>query len=919
MAWKNVGNGLQQEIIDGEYTERYRFIKTPGYGDPFLITDKISDAVEAESILRNLQVTSERDRAILAELQLRSDIDLNTIQESTLIYGGGLNYITLSELINKFPKIISLSGTVTYTPSLVSASDADKTVLFDPLTGRLTFPQIINSDEFVKVFYNSVPGNDASVIYARKSELNSFILYNNNDTSDVYRILRSIIEWYITGKLVPGSFFYVVRVGLELGVPTIIINNGSGNGQIKFVRSGEFSGTSIYIGTEISSTSGWSGKLSMPTTMSNIVAATNYTSPSTTSSPYAMTSANIIIVPSDFYSKTETDSRIAAKPDLNVDALVTKITGQDPTVYGILTSGILSYKIYETATLAGINFFVGKVGIDQDDTAVPKRRCIRIINGSALPIIEFKEVQTESVSEGWILLKGVSLNNSGMNGWMKMDRNIWSTISSVDYNSNSGLFSVHRSNFIYVPVQSPAASAPKKLYLSSPSGVGSPSQLPEIYNKIYHFVNDITCISAGDSLTGRTINNTQYTDPQYRGPLLNGMNIGSAIWEKIKRGPEKFWRYDALYSGVNRFIESGVFVTVEPNQYDTPSHGISSNVWDDYVRHEANTRMFNGVGSASVTFNMIDTSEDKEGSLDFIYRTTLDGCNICTVSIAEGNGRAVVFDEITQTWIELNGYVFSMKHPPVSAYRGNTKFNARLRIKAVTNTFDSRNQPKTITITKTDTSDSKFMYWGIQTSIERYMVRFINSARGGLALPTLLPYVDDDVWDHNPDFIIHEIPINGGINVPGGVNPPQYYVDQWDNWMFSSTNSMSLREKSKISGVPWKKFELIVWSPYCSYGCYESDNVFKSQKYSDGNWWGPMDNRKQISLLMDEKKENGFEYIDVAQRIPLWSQSIYGNKRQALAQTSMNSESSFILDDVHPNDLGVQIMAQDILSPLDFK
>lgn len=652
-----------------------------------------------------------------------------------------------------------------------------------PTTGFLNF----NGSGIANLPVTAVAGFTATIFgttgvlnnFASKTQFetrNNFILDVAGDTSNVYNILRSIRQWDITAKQINGSRFYIVRVGLEGGVPSIIINNGSSLGMIKFVKTLDFAGFSNYVGTEIDASNGWNGNLIMPTAMSNMIAATDYTNPSTSSGPYFIAPANVTKVPYDFYAKSEVNALIAAAPS---------------------STSILSK-------------------------------------------------------------------------------------------------------------------------LAFPSYTGLDKKLPNWFNNWKNRTRDLTVVVYGDSLSVRSTNNTQFPNPEYRPPLCNGMNWASAVWDKLKWGREMFWRYDGLYSGLARFTEAvGSFVTVITNQGDTPNNGINSTQWDDFVRREGYTRMYSGTANATLTFKMIDTSSDKEACLDFIYRTDLNGSDVNTVTIAEGNGKLKVWDKTTEAYVEANGYVFSMKHGAVSTYRGNTKFNEVLKFRAVIGTsFDTRNSAKTITITKTDSSNSRFMYWGIQTSIEPYMVRIVSAGRGGLDLETLLPFIDDDVYDHNPDLIIHEIPVNGGINTPGGADPAPFYASEFYTWFFDLANAKSI--KSNSGATAWSDYETIVWSPQCSESGFFDANSFKTQRYADGNWYGVADNRRHVAKMMKDNDQVGVVFIDMFEKYLLESKAIYGDYRTGFTDTTITSEGSFLGDDIHQNDLGVKLMDKHILSVFDF-
>ena len=445
--------------------------------------------------------------------------------------------------------------------------------------------------------------------------------------------------------------------------------------------------------------------------------------------------------------------------------------------------------------------------------------------------------------------------------------------------------------------------------LNTPLYTGVDERLPNFFSKWKKREQDLNVIVYGDSLSVRTTNNSQFPNPEHRPPLCQGQNWASAVWDRLKWGKDLFYRFDANGLDTNpRFTELSAFVTVEPNQFDTPSQGIDSSSWDDFVRREGITRMYSGTDNASLTFSMINSTADKEGSLDFIYRTDLEGSATNTVTIAEGNGLLVVWNG--STFVEANNFVFSMKHDPVSTYRGNTKYQERLICKAVNDTIDSRNSPKTITITKTDSSDSRFMYWGIQTSTERYVSRIISSGRGGLELDTLLPFIDDDVYDHSPDLIVHEIPINGGINNPGSTETPQFYVDEVNTWFFDLGNPQSMKSRSNS----WVDFECAIWSPHTTTPAFFDDNSFKTAKKSDLQWSGIQDNWRHISLHMRDSKENGFFYVEMFERWLEESFAIFGSNKAGFETSTITSEDSFLMDGTHMNDLGVKIMNKHINS-----
>lgn len=430
-------------------------------------------------------------------------------------------------------------------------------------------------------------------------------------------------------------------------------------------------------------------------------------------------------------------------------------------------------------------------------------------------------------------------------------------------------------------------------------------KLPLFFDKKEKRVQDLRVVTWGTSLSVREGNNTYYDNPQNRPPLCASRNWPSRVWDRIRFGYELFYRFDA--DGLDltpRFTETGAFVTVVPNISNTPSHGIDDTIWDDFQHREGITRMFSGAGTASISFDIEYLSFDKEGCCDFIYRTDTSGSTVNTITVAEGNGLAVVLDD-NDVETELNGHVFTMRHGGVETYKGNTKFNAKIRIKFITDTFDSRNFAKTITITKTDETDTRFMYWGIQTSREKYMASIVSAGRGGQDFISMEPFTDDDIFGHNPDLLISEIPINGGINTANNAELPQYYVDQTNNWFFNLTNPRSIKSKSNS----WVDFNLLIWTPGTTESVFNGfDDNFKTYKLTDSNFYGVHDNWRQISLLMRDQKENGFFFINTFEQLLNESVLLYGSKKAGFTISSTTSSESFVKDGIHYNDFGLSIL-----------
>ena len=121
-------------------------------------------------------------------------------------------------------------------------------------------------------------------------------------------------------------------------------------------------------------------------------------------------------------------------------------------------------------------------------------------------------------------------------------------------------------------------------------------------------------------------------------------------------------------------------------------------------------------------------------AFNYIYRTDSVGGN-CTITIDEGNSKMEVYNGID--WVEANGYVFTTLEPPVTASKGNTVYQKRLRMRCknkATGGINSIGTAKGVSIKKGDNTTDRFMFVGAEWSKREFMINVINGAGGGKKL-----------------------------------------------------------------------------------------------------------------------------------------------------------------------------------------
>ena len=293
---------------------------------------------------------------------------------------------------------------------------------------------------------------------------------------------------------------------------------------------------------------------------------------------------------------------------------------------------------------------------------------------------------------------------------------------------------------------------PKDFYPQQPSYRNLiKEKCPKFYQKLHDKNGDLCIAITGTSLTQGNLYATDRTDASSRPPLLHTNDLASRIYDSLVG----YWhgQQHRRYDHQDLIYSAGSWQVI--NRLQDAS---GNDIWDDFDYRK------NGLTKTTTASNASVSTKIPSGAwqFNFIYRTDSQGGN-CTVAIAEGSGKVEVWNG--SNWIEANGFAFSMLEPVVTATKGNTCYQKRLKMRCknrATNGFDSTAVDKTITIAKA-TDTSRFNVVGFEWTPREYMFTFINGARGshawGLsgAPSSLENYQDSDIWEFNPDLILCEV------------------------------------------------------------------------------------------------------------------------------------------------------------------
>jgi len=450
------------------------------------------------------------------------------------------------------------------------------------------------------------------------------------------------------------------------------------------------------------------------------------------------------------------------------------------------------------------------------------------------------------------------------------------------------------------------------------------------YTKVSNFFNhylakdkDLVIVNTGTSLTARaTEHATEHPKAKFRPPCFDSNNFCSMMWDTIIWEGQEYRRYDSGW-----FTESG-------GTFNT-SYALSE--WDDGAYRRGWTRYINNT-IASISCKIPSDAFQ----FNFIYRTDTVGDENVTLTITEGNNKVEVFNGTT--WLEANGYTFSMleevkyltnvQYPSPTAHNalsstvvqyqisGNTTYQKRLKMRCKSGNINSIGTEKNINITSSGTG--RFMYWGVEWSPREFMVTYINSARGshgfGIAGSgnSLHKFIDNEIISYKPDLIFSENPIHnsGGSSQSSNYNDDYFGYAAYD--FFTNTDCpVSIISRAVANGINANDLDFITFTSTITWnfhGIYGKDDgetdeskigKLKFAPTKDGTYCTGLDLQTMSNRYLQEHSKG--LHINACQYFCDGAVAIYGDMKSATigsgqAGDTLTNEGS------HWNDNGSLLM-----------
>lgn len=458
----------------------------------------------------------------------------------------------------------------------------------------------------------------------------------------------------------------------------------------------------------------------------------------------------------------------------------------------------------------------------------------------------------------------------------------------------------------YIVRQSIADSNLDEIKIIAMDAARSKAKIPVNYGKIHdrikpfvkNYLNqskDLEIVLLGDSILGRTINNTAYSTAiqQSRPPMMISKNIASGVWDKINPGNITHSRWDK--PGI--FTESG-------SGWTSYFGEALKAAWDDAGDRAGETREFLGTAAASVAFSFLANNR----RLNFIYRTSTEGSNSLSVSVSAGIGKLEVYNG--SEWVEAHGYTFSQLYTASGSGYGNTEYQRRLKFRKVT---AETSNAHTITISKAVTGTSQsLMYWGTEQTNRDIIISVRNVARGGHDMQTLWNTIRTEFDNFDTDLVLFEIPI---LNMKAsGTYTPDYLWTSTIRGVYTKLLSADANSLKTLSGsflnwqvVPMLINETLAW--------INTDGTLKDFPVSGVNYNSDSFFNYISSKFWDNDNEIGF--INIWRWLKENSIETFGDLYTSMINTTKESRSSYAYNG-HPNDYCVENILNYLLPIFDF-
>lgn len=428
---------------------------------------------------------------------------------------------------------------------------------------------------------------------------------------------------------------------------------------------------------------------------------------------------------------------------------------------------------------------------------------------------------------------------------------------------------------------------------------------------------DLCVVNTGTSLTARSIEHcTAHPDAPFRPPLMHSNNMASILWDRLKWEGQEYRRYDSGY-----FSEIGTFST----ESNLPE-------WDDGVYRSGLTRYADGGGSISFSVPA------GAWQFNFIYRTDSVAAETNEVSVAEGAGLVEVYDEAASSWVEANGFVFSMREAePVPRSilvprasdgtmvareipsKGNTTYQKRLKMRCKGAVVDSRGVAKSLTIASQGAG--RFNYWGVEWSVREFMITYVNAARGSHNTQAdstrgLPKWQDNEIWSFKPDLLFFELPIHND----GAASAVPYNSGQWarltDHFVFREDYELSLRTRGQYFGLE-PEIGMFTSSISWNFNGINEDGTLKiDPDLNTGKMMSALDKYNEACLWVWDNHPEAV-CINAAKRWVDAGMAIFGDMRSA-TEGSGKAGNTFTNEGSHWNDTGSKIIAKALVPLFDF-
>jgi len=424
--------------------------------------------------------------------------------------------------------------------------------------------------------------------------------------------------------------------------------------------------------------------------------------------------------------------------------------------------------------------------------------------------------------------------------------------------------------------------------------------LTGIRNKLLERADDIEILLIGDSLTA-FYNKTPISNPEHSPCQMICLNYPYHIWNYLNDVEIDADRFD---STKNPFSETGTWV----DGYEFFESGVIPYWTADTMGNGEITRYTNDA-NASVSFSWDLDSYEK---MHFIHRLDYRGTNSVTVAIAEGDGKAEVWNGTA--WVEVNGYNFSQQlteNVEGSGY-SNTLSNWRLKMRKASGATG------TINLTFSKGADSDYMfYWGTEKWNGNRII-ISNSSRGGREVHYFGDVVLNDIVGRKPDMVLMQLMlINDYDNELTSTHLTQTIIDFYQDFIFGDRVGYENTNSLKNLSNDWADFELLTVVPHYRYEYFTHDNVFKKTDiFNTGDY---MDETALIVWNKVKKMiaDKGVQFVDMGSAIKREAFARGWVLKETFNSSGLISDNGFTIDTVHPNDLGSLIWAKYLATIFD--